>query len=528
MKKRIAIWITVALALVIAICGLFVVLRPRISDALRQRVEQTLSEQFESRVEFSGFWVSLRPRPTITVTNLTLRHHGRTDIPPLIQVAELSMSLHWSVLRGPQYRIHGISLKGLRITFPPRQGDTQKVKREETAARQQAAKYPIFIEHIEANDAEIVLLRAQPDKKPLVLPLHQLEVTNMNFDRPAQFETELTNAIPRGEIHAKGTFGPWNADTPRALPVQGSYQFNDADLSTIKGLEGTLTSAGTFAGPLDYLEVKGDTETPDFTLRRVDNPVDLRTEFSATVDGTNGDTYLHSVEAHFLHSTLQVQGEVVDKYKNIRGRTINLDAYSDDARAEDLIRLAVKTDRPAVNGPAKLQAKIRIPEEDKDLSDRLDVTAQFTLAQGHFGNPEVQAKVDTLSRKGQGEPKDTEIAHVPSHLVAEMHWQRSVIQFSTLEFFVPGAQLDLQGSYALKGDLAFSGDLLLDAKLSQTTTGAKSFFLRAVDPFFRGKNGGARIPLKISGTKDHPHFGLGHVRRASKSAATNPQATKSD
>jgi hypothetical protein len=48
----------------------------------------------------------------------------------------------------------------------------------------------------------------------------------------------------------------------------------------------------------------------------------------------------------------------------------------------------------------------------------------------------------------------------------------------------------------------------MDAKLSQTTTGVKSFFLKAVDPFFKGKNGGTDIPIKITGTKDHPAFGL--------------------
>jgi hypothetical protein len=39
-------------------------------------------------------------------------------------------------------------------------------------------------------------------------------------------------------------------------------------------------------------------------------------------------------------------------------------------------------------------------------------------------------------------------------------------------------------------------------------TGAKSFFMKAVDPFFKGKNGGSEVPIKITGTKDHPSFGL--------------------
>jgi hypothetical protein len=78
-----------------------------------------------------------------------------------------------------------------------------------------------------------------------------------------------------------------------------------------------------------------------------------------------------------------------------------------------------------------------------------------------------------------------------------------------LGFAVQGASLRLDGTYNLDSTAVdFHGNLLLQAKLSQTTTGAKSFFLKAADPFFKGKNGGTDLPIKITGTKDHPTFGL--------------------
>jgi hypothetical protein len=507
MKKKAAIFSL--LIVLFLLCSLALVLmRPTIAVLLRNRIQSSLSEHFQSQVQFSDFNVSLFPMPKATVNGLTLSHHNRKDVPPLIQVDQVSFSLHWLGLFGPRLHVTRVDVKGLRLTFPPKQHDPRP--KAQGWGRTLPEKYPIFIEELDASDAQITLLRAQPEKKPLIFLLHKLKLTNLSFEGPSGFEATLTNAVPRGEIHAKGSFGPWDPDTPRATPVKADYQFLRADLSTIKGLEGTLSSIGSFEGPLDYLDVKGTTSIPNFTLRRVANPIELKTEFSATVDGTNGNTYLHSVEAHFLHSTLSVQGEVVDLNANVRGRTINLDAQSKQARAEDLIRLAVKTDRPVLNGPAKLKAKIRIPEEDKDLSDRLDVIADFELTDGHFNNPEIQDKIDTLSRKGQGEPKNTEIAHVPTQLDASMHLKNSAIDFSRVHFLVPGASLDMQGTYALgDGGLDFRGDLYLDAKLSQTTTGAKSLLLKAVDPFFKGKNGGARVPIKVTGTKDHPIFGLG-------------------
>jgi len=47
----------------------------------------------------------------------------------------------------------------------------------------------------------------------------------------------------------------------------------------------------------------------------------------------------------------------------------------------------------------------------------------------------------------------------------------------------------------------------MDAKLSQVTSGIKSLLLKPVDPFFR-KNGKTELPIKITGTRDHPAFGL--------------------
>jgi hypothetical protein len=158
----------------------------------------------------------------------------------------------------------------------------------------------------------------------------------------------------------------------------------------------------------------------------------------------------------------------------------------------------------------QLKAHISIPERNEDLSDRLEVTSQFHTTRGQFMNPAIQDKVDSLSRRGQGQPANNEIAHVESELTGAFHLQKGIIHFADLRFTVPGARVNLMGTYALSGDLDFHGHLLLDAKLSQTTTGWKSVLLKAIDPMFSGKGVGAGtdLPIKVEGTKDHPEFGL--------------------
>jgi hypothetical protein len=130
------------------------------------------------------------------------------------------------------------------------------------------------------------------------------------------------------------------------------------------------------------------------------------------------------------------------------------------------------------------------------------------VQQAQFTSPEVTAKIETLSRKGQGQPENKDAGSSVSQLKGNFVLDNGVIAFRGLTFSVTGAQVALNGTYGLdKEDLDFHGKLRMQAKISQTMTGAKSFVLKAVDPFFR-KNGQTEVPIKITGQREHPSFGL--------------------
>jgi len=96
-----------------------------------------------------------------------------------------------------------------------------------------------------------------------------------------------------------------------------------------------------------------------------------------------------------------------------------------------------------------------------------------------------------------------------------------VITFRRLSFEVEGAAVQLTGTYALKTELLeFHGKLVLDAKLSETTTGFKSILLKPVDPFFR-KEGKTVLPIKITGARDKPSFGLDFGYKPAQKEARN-------
>ena len=469
------------------------------SPYLRKKVVEMLGEKFHATVDLKDFHVYLFPGARIEGSGLALRHEGRTDVPPLISIAEFSAQAGISGLLWRPWKIGQVKLKGLVIQIPP---PAQRRKQDWSKVR----KGPVLIREIVSDDAELRLLPKSADKEPHVFAIHHLVMHSVGLDRAASFTAQLTNAVPPGEIEAKGSFGPWSADDPGKTPLAAQYTFDKADLGVFKGISGILSSQGKFGGVLEKIEVEGTTSTPDFMVRIGGHPVALDTTFSATVDGTNGDTLLHPVTAHLQNTVIVAQGGIVKIPE--KGRTIKLDVTVDQGRIEDLLLLAVKADKPLMTGAVKFHTMFELPPEKGDIPDRLNLDGRFDVAHAEFSNPQVAGKIANLSRKGQGQPENEDAGSSISELEGKFVLDNGVITFRGLTFSVTGAVVALNGNYGLdKGDLDFHGKLRMQAKLSQTMTGAKSFLLKAFDPFFR-KNGQTELPIKITGTREHPSFGL--------------------
>jgi hypothetical protein len=83
------------------------------------------------------------------------------------------------------------------------------------------------------------------------------------------------------------------------------------------------------------------------------------------------------------------------------------------------------------------------------------------------------------------------------------------LTFSNLTFAVPGAIVQLSGTYGLHDEMIdFSGYFLSDATLADMTSGVKSLLARLAQPLFRRPGGGSKIPIRISGPRANPKFGL--------------------
>jgi len=466
----------------------------------RAWIVKVLQQRFQSEVELKDFHVDVFPSMKVTGEGLTIHYRGRPEAAPMVQVKRFSFELGlWSILQRP-HRIRHIHAERMVITVPAKKAiqpspfDAKELP-EATASE------------IECDDAQLLIFPAKPGAEPLDWEIHNLVLTDVETNKPFSFHGTLSNAKPKGEIATTGRFGPWNLDDPGATPVSGSYGFAQADLGPFPGIAGILSSRGKFEGELDQLDVNGETMTPDFSLDKIGKPVPLHTDFSATVDGTNGDTLLHPVRAVLGQSVIVANGGVIAVPG--KGHQITLDVSTPKARIEDILQLAINSDKPFLRGPVLINAKLTLPPGKVNVLNKLGLTGSFALTDARWSSSEMREKLESFSRKAQGQPEDQDAGSAVTNLEGSFVLRDSVIHFSELSFSVPGARVELAGTYEIETQkLDLQGHLKMQAKLSQTMTGAKSFFMKAIDPLFSKNGAGTELPITITGTQENPVFAV--------------------
>ncbi|MGE3276682.1 MAG: AsmA-like C-terminal region-containing protein [Vicinamibacterales bacterium] len=504
-RKRVLI---VAGLVVLVLAILATVAAKQASPWLRDKIVADLGDRLDSEVTLESVELSLFPQPTLSGHNLTIRYQGRTDIPPFIVVRQFEGST--DLLGAFQRRAREVRLEGLEISVPPRRGDDMPdVDTGRDDADQGGDRDThTWIDHLVTKDARLSILSKDPGKNPKVFDIFTLEMHDVGLESPAPFEATVTNPIPFGNVQTKGHFGPWQRAEPSLTPLDGEFTF-DADLGTIKGIAGALDAAGSFGGVLERIEARGSTTTPDFALPSLPaGKVPLETRFDAVIDGTSGDVFLTSVDARLGGSAFTTSGAIAG-VEGGKGKRVTLDVKGQSARIDDFLRLTVDGENPPLIGPMRFNARVDIRPGDEDVVDKLWVTGDFALEDARFSSPEVQDKIDALSRRGQGRPEDESVDNVVSDMKGEYSLKDGRMTIPIVTFGVTGADVQMAGVYGLRdGTLDFKGDVRLDAPVSKMVTGFKSWLLKPFDPLFRKHGAGTRVAIKVEGTKDNPEFGV--------------------
>ncbi|MEO6816432.1 MAG: hypothetical protein ABI177_07005 [Edaphobacter sp.] len=523
-KRKRGLWGWIAVSALLAVIVLVVVadvMLHRAGPILKGRVVETLSTRFKSRVELDKFQVSVLKG--LEVSGDGLRIYPPDDVvaagatKPLISLAHFSFHVPLHGLFLKPTHVGTVHVNGMAINIPPRE-----MRQQAHGPKRKLGKIKIVVDEIVVDDSRLIIGTNKPNKDPKDFELKQIVMHSVGPNNPWKYDATLVNAIPKGNIHAVGTFGPWKTESPGDSSVTGHYTFDHADLNTIKGISGMLSSVGDFKGQLNRIEVQGTTETPDFALDTANYPMPLHTKYHAIVDGTTGDTYLQPVEAKLGGSEFSCSGEIV----NVKGKghIIDLEVNVPNGKIQDFLQLAVKTEPEVMTGQVAIKARLHIRPGKESVSQKLGLQGAFTLQRIHFTNPEVEDKVDMLSLRAQGDPKAAKpgAADVHSKMQGKFVMGDGKLRFSNLVYTLPGGTVQLSGVYSLDGKVyEFAGKVRTEAKLSQMVSSKwKSWLLKPVDPFFSKNGAGTEVPIKITGTKGAPKFGLNFGHKDKK--GSNP------
>ncbi len=516
---------TLALLVCLAFIGIAEYVLHNAEPILRERIVETLSARFNLPVELDHVEISLFKGIEVEGYGLRIPLGAAAANPPsypLLTVRHFAFrtSLR-SLLRQPMH-VAGVQVDGTEIHIPPTSRRAQLFGiRANPGDPRLRPKVAILVEELNCRDVNLFIESDRPNKDPLLFRIAAIDMRDVGAGQAMLYDARLTNPKPRGEIHAAGHFGPWGGSSaavgqvadPGQTPLDGDYSFDHADMSSIRGLAGTLSSTGHFNGALDHLVVDGQTDIPDFSLDISNHPVPLHTDFHAVVDGTTGDTYLQPVHARLAGSEFTTTGKIV-KVKG-QGHDIQLDVDIPHGRMQDFLRVAVKTSLPLLNGVLSMRAKLHIPPGRERVPVKMTMIGAFHLGGAVFNNKRLQDRLDGLSARAQGHPEQVRQvsgdghAEAGSQLGAKFTLGHGLLTVTDVQYAMPGATVLLNGIYSMDGRLfEFKGHVRTQATASEMVGGWKGMLLKPLVRLFQKNGAGVELPIQISGTEGDMQVGL--------------------
>jgi hypothetical protein len=118
---------------------------------------------------------------------------------------------------------------------------------------------------------------------------------------------------------------------------------------------------------------------------------------------------------------------------------------------------------------------------------------------------------------------------VRSTMQGDFQLGEAVITLPALTYTVPGATIQLKGTYGVEGGaLDFTGVAKLNATVSQMVGGVFGLLLKPADRIFKKDGAGTEVPIRISGTRQDPQFGVefDRLRHKSKPASAEDKSSQ--
>ncbi len=464
----------------------------------REKVITSLEHFSWSRVRVGRFRQTFFPSPGYIAQDLAFMRNSDGHMTQLASVRTVRCEATWLALITLTHRVKELRIEGLHVYIPAH-----------LPRPMQLHPAPVIeptVTELIADGANLEIAPRHEGGHSLRFDFPKLMIGNVAKKKSMTFYTIMHTPEPPGNLTATGRFGPFEAGKTRQTPVSGSFDLTQADLSSFHVISGMLSSHGSFNGTLAHMEVSGKAVIPNFEITSSHHDVGLTGEFSTSLNGEHGDLSIHTIQVHFLNTTVSAHGSIGSEPGRHQGKMVVLELSTPQARVEDLLRLVVTADRPPLYGPITFQAHVILPSGREEFLRRVRLRGEFNITDAYFSHSSTQQKLNKLSRRARKYKRKRD-EPVTADLKADTSLRNGTAFLSNASFRVPGAIARGGGIYNLLTEaIQLHGRLAMQVSLSQASGGIKSIFLLPLNPLFRKNGAGAVLPFRVTGTYSHPSF----------------------
>jgi hypothetical protein len=478
-----------------------------------RNVDPLLENVFASKITMDHYRRTYFPHPGFVATGLTLRRKNAHGLPPVGTAEELHVQGEWNDLLLMHRSVPLVYVKGLRIVIPP-VGSQANHEDFPPGSSMDFAGPDTPVERLHLHDAELDVQRTNGGE--FRFPIRDLIILNLKRGNTITYSLDMGNAIPAGHIQSHGSFGPLKPANLGETALSGEFTFSDAALQDISGIRGTLSSYGSFQGTIASIAAGATATVPDFAVGRGRSAA-IAASVQGRIDGLNADVVLEDIEMKTGATTVEAKGRVVSLKRNTP-KTADFDIAVKRGRVEDLLGPFLH-DKVPVTGEVWLHSHAHLApsEAGARFLHRLTLEGIFDVPAQRITNRNEEKALSKFSERAQGDKDDVKqdgSADVLSSLNGAATIRDGIASTQRLTFVIPGAKTDLEGTFNLKSAaLHLTGHLEMQSDISHVTTGWKSFLLKPLIPFFKGKRVGAVIPIAITGRPGQYRVGQNLLHR---------------
>lgn len=463
-----------------------------------RKIKPLLEDVFGSEVAIAHYHRTYFPNPGFIATGLTLRRKSAPDQPPIGTVQTLFVQGRWIDLFLLRQRVELVDMTGAHVVLPP-PGSRAAEEDFPPGSSSDFTGPDTAIARLEVHESVLDVLHDNGER--FTFPVRLLHIENMQKASPFKYAVDMENAFPHGQLRVSGSFGPLNAQDLGKTPFSGQFTFNDVDLHDVGDIHGILSSSGRFQGRLEAIAADARALTPDFAVDD-GKPTPVAGAVRCTVNGLNGDVAFQSMELRVGSTVIEAAGGVGGEPK----KTTHIDLSIRGGRAEDVLRPFLHIDVPIV-GPVALRAHAFLGpvEQGAGFWERLRVDGAFEVPAERLTDRATEKGLSAFSERAQGgkasEKNIGGAADAISSVEGPAIIRNAMATTHGLTFEVAGARARLDGTFNFHSEAVhLVGKLKTQADIAHDTTGFKSFLLKPLAPFFKGKRAGAVIPIAVTGT----------------------------